>query len=140
MRPRRGAPPRASRRRRPPRGSARARSRGGPLAAQEALGAGWVARIVNDLDAAKAEVAAAIVKAPPLAMRLGKRAIDRGIEPDPKGAREGEIRASEEQVDFRSACAFRIELDPKGAREAEIQAIEEQLASGQWMGKTQEKG
>jgi len=40
-------------------------------------------------------------------MRLGKRAIDRGIE-----------------------------LDPKGARQAEIEAIEEQLASGQWMGKT----
>jgi hypothetical protein len=28
-----------------------------------------------------------------------------------------------------------IELDPKGAREVEITAIEEQLASGQWMGK-----
>jgi predicted Rossmann-fold nucleotide-binding protein len=42
-----------------------------------------------------------------LAMKLAKRAIDRGIE-----------------------------TDPKGARQAEIEAIEEQLASGQWMGKT----
>jgi len=80
---------------------------GRALTAQEALTAGLVARIVSDLDAAKRELAEAIVKAPPLAMRLGKRAIDRGIE-----------------------------LDPKGAREAEIEAIEEQLASGQWMGKT----
>jgi enoyl-CoA hydratase len=59
------------------------------------------------LEIAKREIAEAICKAPPLAMRLAKRAIDRGIE-----------------------------LDPKGAREAEIEAIEEQLASGQWMGKT----
>jgi enoyl-CoA hydratase len=80
---------------------------GRALTAEEARAAGLVARIVTDLDAAKAEIAAAIVKAQPLAMRLNKRAIDRGIE-----------------------------LDPKGAREAEIEAIEEQLASGQWMGKT----
>ena len=80
---------------------------GRALTAEEARVAGFVARIVPDLDAARAEIAAAIVKAPPLAMRLGKRAIDRGIE-----------------------------LDPKGARQAEIEAIEEQLASGQWMGKT----
>jgi enoyl-CoA hydratase len=80
---------------------------GRALTAEEARAAGFVARIVTDLDAAAAEIGAAIVKAPPLAMRLGKRAIDRGIE-----------------------------LDPKGAREAEIEAIEEQLASGQWMGKT----
>ncbi len=80
---------------------------GRALTAEQALAAGLVARIVTDLDAAAAELGAAILKAPPLAMRLGKRAIDRGIE-----------------------------LDPKGAREAEIEAIEEQLASGQWMGKT----
>ncbi|HZE61928.1 MAG TPA: enoyl-CoA hydratase/isomerase family protein [Burkholderiales bacterium] len=80
---------------------------GRALAAQEALTAGFVARIVSDLEQEKKEIADAIVKAPPLAMRLGKRAIDRGIE-----------------------------LDPKGARQAEIEAIEEQLASGQWMGKT----
>ncbi|HYL88420.1 MAG TPA: enoyl-CoA hydratase/isomerase family protein [Burkholderiales bacterium] len=80
---------------------------GRALTAQEALAAGLVARVVSDLEKAQQEIAEAIVKAPPLAMRLGKRAIDRGIE-----------------------------LDPKGARQAEIEAIEEQLASGQWMGKT----
>jgi enoyl-CoA hydratase len=79
---------------------------GRALGAEEAREAGFVARIVSDLDAAAAEIAAAILKAPPLALRLAKRAIDRGIE-----------------------------LEPKGAREAEIAAIEEQLASGQWMGK-----
>jgi enoyl-CoA hydratase len=79
---------------------------GRALGAEEAREAGFVARIVADLDAAAAEIAAAILKAPPLALRLAKRAIDRGIE-----------------------------LDPKGARETEIAAIEEQLASGQWMGK-----
>ena len=80
---------------------------GRALTAQDALTAGLVTRIVEDLEAARREIAEAIVKASSLAMRLGKRAIDRGIE-----------------------------LDPKGAREAEIEAIEEQLASGQWMGKT----
>ena len=80
---------------------------GRALTAEEARAAGLVARIVADLDMAKREIAEAVLKAPPLAMRLGKRAIDRGIE-----------------------------LDPKGARQAEIEAIEEQLASGQWMGKT----
>src|SRR5260221_9621018 len=77
---------------------------GRALTAQEALTAGFVARIVSDLEQVKKEIADAIVKASPLAMRLGKRAIDRGIE-----------------------------LDPQGARQAEIEAIEEQLASGQWM-------
>jgi enoyl-CoA hydratase len=80
---------------------------GRALTAEEARTAGFVARIVADLDTAKREIAEAVLKAPPLAMRLGKRAIDRGIE-----------------------------LDPTGARQAEIEAIEEQLASGQWMGKT----
>jgi len=80
---------------------------GRALTVQEALAAGFVARVVSDLQEASKEIAEAIVKAPPLAMRLAKRAIDRGIE-----------------------------LDPKGAREAEIEAIEEQLAAGQWMGKT----
>ena len=79
---------------------------GRALTAEEARDAGLVARIVSDLEREQNNIAAAILKAPPLAVRLGKRAIDRGIE-----------------------------LDPKGAREAEIEAIEEQLASGQWMGK-----
>ena len=79
---------------------------GRALTAEEARATGFVARIVQDLDAAKAEIAEAIVKAPPLAMRLAKRTIDRGLE-----------------------------LDPQGARDEEIRAIEEQLASGEWMGK-----
>jgi enoyl-CoA hydratase len=79
---------------------------GRALTAEEAREAGFVARIVADLDAAAAEIAAAITKAPPHALRLAKRAIDRGVE-----------------------------LDPHGARAVEIAAIEEQLASGEWMGK-----
>jgi len=80
---------------------------GRALTAEEAREAGFVARIVPDLDAAAAEIAHAILKAPALALRLAKRAIDRGIE-----------------------------LDPAGAKQVEIAAIEEQLAAGQWMGKT----
>jgi enoyl-CoA hydratase len=80
---------------------------GRALTAGEAQTLGLVARIVDDLDTAAAELAAAIVKASPLALRLAKRAIDRGIE-----------------------------RDPRGAREVEIEAIEEQLASGEWMGKS----
>jgi enoyl-CoA hydratase len=78
---------------------------GRALTAQDALAAGFVARI-GELESVKKEISEAILKAPPAAMRLAKRAIDRGIE-----------------------------LDPKGAREAEIEAIEEQLASGEFMGK-----
>src|SRR5258708_28430580 len=70
---------------------------GRALSAEDARRAGLVARIVTDLDAAAAEVAAAILKAPPSAMRLGKRAIDRGIELDPKGSRAAQIEASDEQ-------------------------------------------
>jgi enoyl-CoA hydratase len=80
---------------------------GRPLAAEEALIAGFVTRIAFDLDNEKNLIAEAILKVPPLAMKLAKRTIDRGIE-----------------------------LDPKGALQAEIEAIEEQLAAGQWMGKT----
>ena len=76
------------------------------LTAQDAQQAGLVSRIVADLDAVTDELKTSILKAPPLALKLAKRSIDRGIE-----------------------------LDPQGAREAEIEAIEEQLASGQWMGK-----
>jgi len=78
---------------------------GRALSAQEALIAGFVTRI-GDLDAVQREISEAILKAPAPALRLAKRAIDRGLE-----------------------------LDPKGAREAEIAAIEEQLASGEFMGK-----
>jgi enoyl-CoA hydratase len=80
---------------------------GRALSAGEALAAGLVARVVEDLHKEATLIGEAILKAPPLALRLAKRTIDRGIE-----------------------------LDPKGALEAELEAIEEQLASGQWMGKT----
>jgi enoyl-CoA hydratase len=80
---------------------------GRALTADEAQHAGLVTRIVPDLDAAKAEIAATILKAKALPLQLAKRSIDRGIE-----------------------------LDPAGAREAEIEAIEEQLASGSYLGKT----
>src|SRR5262245_24210444 len=79
---------------------------GRDLSAADAKQAGFVTRIVNDLDVAMKELRETILKASPLALKLAKRAIDQGIE-----------------------------LDPKGAREVEIAAIEEQLASGQWMGK-----
>jgi enoyl-CoA hydratase len=80
---------------------------GRALTAEEAREAGFVARVVTNLDAAKAQLAEDILKAPALALRLAKRTIDRGIE-----------------------------LDPPGALQAEVDAIEEQLAAGQWMGKT----
>jgi enoyl-CoA hydratase len=80
---------------------------GRALTAQEALAARFVARITSDLENEKQQIAEAILKAPPLAMKLAKRTIDRGIE-----------------------------HDPQGALQAEIEAIEEQLAGGQWMGKT----
>jgi enoyl-CoA hydratase len=76
---------------------------GRALSAEEARVAGFVSR-VQDLEEAKAEIAEAILKAPPLALRLAKRTIDRGIE-----------------------------LDPAGALQAEIDAIDEQLAAGQSM-------
>ena len=81
---------------------------GRALTAHEAMLAGLVARIVPAAELQKVldEVLAEIVKAPPQSLRLAKRAIDRGVE-----------------------------LDPKGALAAEIEAIEEQLASGQWMGR-----
>jgi enoyl-CoA hydratase len=79
---------------------------GRALTAAEARDAGLVSRI-GDLESEKASIAEAILKAPPLALKLAKRTIDRGIE-----------------------------LDPQGALQAEIEAIEEQLAGGQWMGKS----
>jgi enoyl-CoA hydratase len=79
---------------------------GRPLTAAEARDAGLVSRI-GDLDAEQRAIAEVILKASPLALKLAKRTIDRGVE-----------------------------LDPKGALQAEIEAIEEQLALGQWMGKS----
>jgi enoyl-CoA hydratase len=80
---------------------------GRALTAEDAREAGFVSRMVENLDQARAEISASILKAPPLALRLAKKAIDRGVD-----------------------------VDSKGALAAEIEAIEEQLAAGQWMGKT----
>jgi enoyl-CoA hydratase len=80
---------------------------GRALAATEARGAGLVSRINENLDDEKRKITESILKAPPLALRLAKRTIDRGVE-----------------------------LDPQGALAAEIEAIEEQLAAGQGLGKT----
>jgi enoyl-CoA hydratase len=79
---------------------------GRALTAAEARDAGLVSRI-GDLESEKSSIAETILKAPPLALKLAKRTIDRGIE-----------------------------LDPQGALQAELEAIEEQLAGGLWMGKS----
>jgi len=78
------------------------------LSAEGAREAGLVARLISadKLEAVLLQITSVIVQAPPQAMRLAKRALDRGLE-----------------------------LDAKGALAAELEAIEEQLASGQWMGK-----
>jgi enoyl-CoA hydratase len=79
---------------------------GRALTAAEARDAGLVARIAADLETEKRSISETILKAPPLALKLAKRSIDRGVE-----------------------------LDPQGALQVELEAIEEQLAEGQWMGK-----
>jgi enoyl-CoA hydratase len=76
------------------------------LTAEEARAAGLVSRINQDLEEELQKIAKAILAAPPDAMRLAKKCIDRGVE-----------------------------LNPRGALEVELAAIEEQLASGKWMGK-----
>jgi enoyl-CoA hydratase len=81
---------------------------GRTLAAEEAREAGLVTRLVDAalLDRHLEEIKSEILKAPRDSLRLAKRCIDRGVE-----------------------------LDPQGALDEEIKAIEEQLASGTWMGK-----
>ncbi len=81
---------------------------GRTLSAEEAREAGLVSRLVeaHGLDKLLEEIKNEILKAPQGALRLAKRVIDRGVE-----------------------------LDPQGALEEEIKAIEEQFAAGQWMGK-----
>ncbi|WP_409181290.1 enoyl-CoA hydratase/isomerase family protein [Amycolatopsis sp. VS8301801F10] len=74
-----------------------------PLSAAEAASLGLVNRVVPDLTAAGAEVAAAIAAAPPGAIALTKRAVDLGSETD---------------------------LD-RGIR-IEMSAIEQNLADGSW--------
>jgi enoyl-CoA hydratase len=81
---------------------------GRTLTAEEARAAGLVSRLVEAslLEKHLEEIKGEILKAPRDSLRLAKRCIDRGVE-----------------------------LDPKGALEEEIKAIEEQLAAGQWMGR-----
>ena len=79
------------------------------LSAEEAKAAGFVARVFphENFESSLQEIITTILAAPPAAMRLAKRCIDRGVE-----------------------------LDPQGALALELEAIDEQLASGQWMGKS----
>jgi enoyl-CoA hydratase len=81
---------------------------GRTLTAEEAREAGLVTRLVDAslLEKHLEELKSELLKAPQDSLRLAKRCIDRGVE-----------------------------LDPKGALDEEIKAIEEQLAAGQWMGK-----
>jgi len=53
--------------------------------------------INNRLEAVLGEIAKTILEAPASALRLAKRAIDRGVERDPQGALETELAAIEEQ-------------------------------------------
>jgi enoyl-CoA hydratase len=78
------------------------------LTAEEARAAGFVSRLIepSHLEETLLEIAKAIAQAPPAAIALAKRCIDRGME-----------------------------TDRKGALAVEIAAIDEQLASGIWLGK-----
>lgn len=73
---------------------------GRTLTAGEAERRGLVARLVpkDNLDAVLAEISRTVLDAPPHALRLAKRAIDRGVELDPKGALDTELAAIEEQL------------------------------------------
>jgi enoyl-CoA hydratase len=73
---------------------------GRKLTSEEARTAGLVTRIVEagNLDAALAELAQTIGKASAVGLRLAKRAIDQGIELDPRGALAVELAAVEENL------------------------------------------
>jgi enoyl-CoA hydratase len=73
---------------------------GRTLTAEEAGRHGLVARLApkDNLEAVLAEIAKTVLDAPAHALRLAKRAIDRGVELDPKGALETELAAIEEQL------------------------------------------
>src|ERR687884_93599 len=58
---------------------------GRALTAEGARAAGFVARIAPDLEGEKNQLAEAILKAPPRALALAKKTIDRGVELDSKG-------------------------------------------------------
>lgn len=73
---------------------------GRTLTAEEARDAGLVSRLVapEALEETLAAIVKTIVGAPPGAMRLGKRAIDQGLELDPRGALATELLAIEENL------------------------------------------
>ncbi len=73
---------------------------GRKLTAAEAREAGLVTRIVEaaQLDGALAELAQTIGKASAVGLRLAKRAIDQGLELDPRGALAVELAAVEENL------------------------------------------
>jgi enoyl-CoA hydratase len=81
---------------------------GRTLSADEAERHGLVSRLVEPerLETVLGEIAKTILEAPAGALRLAKRAIDRGVE-----------------------------RDARGALEVELAAIEEQLAAGEWLGR-----
>jgi enoyl-CoA hydratase len=63
---------------------------------------------VEGLETVLAEIAKTIVAAPPGALRLAKRCIDRGVELDPRGALATELLAIEENLaaaDWRTGMA-----------------------------------
>ena len=83
---------------------------GRTLSAAEALAAGLVSRVVpaESLEAVLAEIARTVAAAPPAALRLAKRCIDRGVELDPRGALATELLAIEENLaaaDWRAGIA-----------------------------------
>ena len=82
---------------------------GRKLSAEEAREAGLVSRVVaaDALEATIAEIGKVVVGAPPGALRLAKRCIDRGLELDPKGALGVELMAIEENL-ARADWADRI--------------------------------
>jgi enoyl-CoA hydratase len=83
---------------------------GRTLAAEEALAAGLVARLVpaEALEATLEAMLAPLLKAPPTALALAKRCIDEGLERDPRGALATELLAIEESLaaaDWRRGMA-----------------------------------
>ena len=89
---------------------------GRKLTAEEAQTAGLVSRIVAaaDLETALAAIVKTIVDAPPRAMRLAKRCIDRGVELGPQGALATELLAIEDNL---AASDWRTGMAGFGAKE-----------------------
>jgi len=88
-----------------------------PVTAEEALRFGWVNRVVPPeqvLSAAK-EMAAELLKAPPLAVALTKRAMNRSLENDLEGQMEYEAQLQEvlgKTKDHREGVAAFLEKRP----------------------------